>query len=42
LTTAFTDTLSTGVSYTYRYETDPPDERVKTDTVTRASLVYKF
>lgn len=42
LTTAFTDSLSTGISYTYRYETDPPDGRLKTDTTFRVNLNYGF
>lgn len=42
LTTAFTDALSTGISYTYRYETDPPDGRFNTDTTFRVNLNYGF
>ena len=34
--------LSTRLSFDVKHETDPPDDKVKTDTVTRASLVYKF
>lgn len=42
LTTALTDTLSTGVSFLYRYETDPPAGRVNTDTTFRLNLTYGF
>ncbi|PQA87110.1 DUF481 domain-containing protein [Hyphococcus luteus] len=42
VTAAFTDTLSTGISYTYRYETDPPEGRLKTDTTFRVNLNYDF
>lgn len=42
LTAAFTDTLSTGFSYIYRYETDPPMGRLKTDRTFRANLTYGF
>ena len=42
LTNAFSDTLSTGLSYMRRYETNPPDGRLKTDTVFRANLTYGF
>ncbi len=42
LSTAFTDSLSTGVSYAYRYETDPPMGRVNTDTMFRVNLNYDF
>ena len=42
LTTKLVGNLSTRLSFDVKHETDPPDERVKTDTVTRASLVYKF
>lgn len=42
LTTKLVGSLSTRLSFDVKHETDPPDDRVKTDTVTRASLVYKF
>jgi len=42
LTTALTDSLSTGVSFEYRFETDPPAGREDTDTIARASLKYGF
>lgn len=42
LTTELVDGLSTGVSFEYRYETDPPDDRENTDTIARASVIYGF
>ncbi|MEE2692335.1 MAG: DUF481 domain-containing protein [Pseudomonadota bacterium] len=42
LTTSLTDTLSAGVSFLYRYETDPPAGRVNTDTSFRMNLTYGF
>ena len=42
LSTALTDTLSTAISFEYRYETDPPLGRENTDTTARASLNYGF
>jgi putative salt-induced outer membrane protein len=30
------------VSYTVQYESMPPEGRVSTDTISRASLVYTF
>lgn len=42
LTTALTDAIATGVSFNYRYETNPPPDRVNTDTVLRANLTYGF
>ncbi len=42
LTTDLTDSISTSVSFEYRYETDPPAGRENTDTVARASIVYGF
>ncbi len=42
ITTALTDTLSTGISFLYRYETDPPANRVNTDTTFRLNLTYGF
>jgi|TARA_R100000501_G_scaffold18139_1_gene36355 putative salt-induced outer membrane protein len=40
-TTIFGD-LSARLSYDVLHETDPPEGRQKTDTITRASLVYGF
>jgi putative salt-induced outer membrane protein len=34
--------LSAQVSYTVQYESMPPEGRVSTDTISRASLVYTF
>lgn len=42
LTTVLTDTLSTGISYLYRYETDPPSGRLNEDTTFRLNLTYGF
>lgn len=42
LTTEVFENLSTGVSFEYRYETDPPDGRENTDTIARASVIYGF
>ncbi len=42
LTTEVVEGLSTGVAFEYRYETDPPAGRVKTDTIARASVIYGF
>ncbi len=42
LTTALTDSLSTAISFEYRYETAPPLGRENTDTTARASLTYGF
>lgn len=42
ITAAFTDSLSTGFSYMYRYETNPPLGRVNTDKTFRANLTYGF
>lgn len=42
LTTALTDSISTGISFEYRYETNPPLGRENTDTVFRANLAYGF
>ncbi len=42
LTTKLVGNLSTRVSFDVKHETAPPDDRVKTDTITRMSLVYKF
>jgi len=42
LSTTLIGNLSTRLSFDVKHETDPPDDLVKTDTVTRASLVYKF
>ncbi len=42
LTTDLTDSISTGLSFEYRYETDPPLGRENTDTIARASVIYGF
>ncbi|MBT8471559.1 MAG: DUF481 domain-containing protein [Marinicaulis sp.] len=42
LTTSLTEAISTALTLEYRYETDPPDGRVNSDTVARASVVYGF
>lgn len=42
LTSSLTDTLSTGLSFLYRYETDPPAGRVNADTTFRVNLTYGF
>ena len=42
LTTDLTDSLSTALSFEYRYETDPPEGRVNADRIGRASLIYGF
>ncbi|MFZ5617164.1 MAG: DUF481 domain-containing protein [Pseudomonadota bacterium] len=42
LMTVLTDTLSTGLTYLYRYETDPPAGRVSEDTTIRLNLTYGF
>ena len=42
LKTDLTESLSTAVSFEYRFETDPPQNRENTDTIARASLVYGF
>ncbi len=42
LSTALTDSLSTAISFEYRYETEPPLGRENTDTTARASLSYGF
>lgn len=42
LTTNLTESISTALSFEYRYETDPPLDRENTDTVARASVVYGF
>lgn len=42
LTTKLWGDLSTGLSFEYRYETDPPAGRENTDTITKASLIYGF
>lgn len=34
--------LSASLSYTVEHETDPPDGKIKTDTLTRATLIYDF
>lgn len=42
LTTKLWGDLSTGLSFEYRYETDPPLGRENTDTIAKASLIYGF
>lgn len=42
LTMALTDAIATGISFNYRYETNPPPGRVNQDTVFRANLTYGF
>ena len=42
LTTKLTDSISTGLSFEYRHETEPPLGRENTDTIARANLVYGF
>ena len=42
LTAAITQTISAGMGYEVRYETNPPDLRKHTDTVLRANLAVGF
>jgi putative salt-induced outer membrane protein YdiY len=42
LSTQLWGDISTGLSFEYRYETDPPPGRENTDTVAKASLIYGF
>lgn len=42
LSTQLWGDISTGVSFEYRYETDPPPGRENTDTIAKASLSYGF
>lgn len=42
LNTKLTDSISTGLSFEYRYETDPPQGRENFDAIARASLIYGF
>lgn len=42
LTTQLWGDISTGLSFEYRHETDPPLGRDKTDTIAKASLIYGF
>lgn len=42
LTTELTDSIATGISFEFRYETNPPAGRVQSDKIARASLVYGF
>ena len=42
LTTEIWGDISTGLSFEYRYETDPPLGRENTDTIAKASLIYGF
>jgi len=42
LTTQLWESLSTGISFEYRYETNPPVGRDNTDTLAKASVIYGF
>ena len=42
LNTKLTEALSTGLSFEYRYETEPPEGRENFDAIARASLIYGF
>jgi len=42
LTTEVFNNFSTGLSFEYRHETDPPLGRENTDTIARASVIYGF
>ena len=42
LTTRINDLFSAKISFTVRNESDPPDDRKATDTISRATLVYSF
>ncbi len=42
LTTQLWESLSTGISFEYRYETNPPLGRDKTDTLAKVSVIYGF
>lgn len=42
LTTKIWGDISTGLSFEYRYETDPPEDSENTDTIAKASLIYGF
>jgi putative salt-induced outer membrane protein len=42
LTTRINSLFSAKISFTVRNESDPPDDRRATDTVSRATLVYSF
>ena len=42
LTTTLTDSISTGISFEYRYETDPPIGTDNEDIIARANLSYGF
>lgn len=42
LTAALSDAISAGVGYEYRYETDPPFGKKKTDTLLRATVSLGF
>jgi len=42
LDTKLTEAISTGLSFEYRYETDPPADRENFDAIARASLIYGF
>jgi putative salt-induced outer membrane protein len=42
LTTQINSLFSARVAFTLRHETEPPDDRQQTDTLSRATLVYTF
>ena len=42
LTTEIWGDISTGLTFEYRYETNPPLGRENTDTIAKASLIYGF
>jgi len=42
LTTVLTESISMGIEFEYRYETNPPMGRFKSDEIARATLVYGF
>ncbi|MFV3128535.1 DUF481 domain-containing protein [Niveispirillum sp. KHB5.9] len=42
LTARINALFSARVAVTLRHETDPPDDRKQTDTLSRATLVYTF
>lgn len=42
LRTNITEALATLLSYEYRFETDPPEDRARIDTIARVSIVYGF
>ena len=42
LTTQLTDSIAAGLAFEYRYETDPPEGRVNSDRIFRATMNYGF